>query len=72
MKAHVSYPGKFMTMAAARIWFANFVVSYHGALSHSDLQHIKPLHVIRVEYSAKIRQRNETMKRAFNKNTLRL
>lgn len=71
LKTHVSYPGKFKSIADARIWFADFVHSYNGAHSHSGLHYITPMQVRSGEYSEIIIKRNETMKMAYKKNPLR-
>ena len=71
LKYHVSYPGKFKSIALAREWFAGFVHNYNTAHSHSGLNFITPNQVRNGEYKSIVNKRNKTMIKAQKKNPLR-
>ncbi|MBF9019051.1 IS3 family transposase, partial [Oceanispirochaeta sp. M2] len=71
LKYHVSYPGKFKSIAESREWFAGFVHNYNTAHSHSGLNFITPFQVRNGNYKSIIIKRNKAMIKAQKKNPLR-
>lgn len=71
LKYHVSYPGKFNSIAEAREWFSGFVHNYNTAHSHSGLNFMTPFQVRNGKYKSIVKKRNRTMKKAQEKNPLR-
>jgi putative transposase len=71
LKFHVSYPGRFKSIAESREWFAGFVHNDNTAHSHSGLNFITSFQVRNGNYKLIIKKRNKVMVQAQIENPLR-